>query len=165
MQKYSDGRLIVTPLRLNGLRIKQNSFRQFTEQCKWNYILDNNSDEDHKSHRTLVLSSSSHCAALSLSHCTVWLLLCLSLRCRLVLSLSSHCTTLSLSNCAGWLLRRFSLPRHLALSSHRPLVLLSSSHCATLLSSCAGWLLCCLLLRRPLVLSWRCPLVLSFRAG
>ena len=48
MQKYSDGRLIVTPPRLNGLRIKQQSFRQFTEQYKWNYILDNNADEDHK---------------------------------------------------------------------------------------------------------------------
>ena len=48
MQKYSDGRMIVTPPRLNGLRIKQQSFRQFTEQYKWNYILDNNVDEDHK---------------------------------------------------------------------------------------------------------------------
>jgi hypothetical protein len=48
MQKYSDGQLIVTPPRLNGLRIKQQSFRQFTEQYKWNYILDNNADEDHK---------------------------------------------------------------------------------------------------------------------
>ena len=48
MQKYSDGRMIVTPPRLNGLRIKQQSFRQFTEQYKWNYILDNNADEDHK---------------------------------------------------------------------------------------------------------------------
>ena len=49
MQKYSDGRLIVTPPRLNGLKIKQQSFRQFTEQYKWNYILlDNNVDEDHK---------------------------------------------------------------------------------------------------------------------
>jgi len=33
---------------LNGLRIKQQLFRQFTEQYKWNYILDNNADEDHK---------------------------------------------------------------------------------------------------------------------
>jgi hypothetical protein len=33
---------------LNGLRIKQQSFRQFTEQYKWNYILDNNADEDQK---------------------------------------------------------------------------------------------------------------------
>jgi hypothetical protein len=32
MQKDSDGRLIVIPPRLNGLRIKQQSFRQFTEQ-------------------------------------------------------------------------------------------------------------------------------------
>jgi hypothetical protein len=49
MQKDSDGRLIVIPPQLNGLRIKQQSFRQFTEQYKWNYILlDNNVDEDHK---------------------------------------------------------------------------------------------------------------------
>ena len=41
MQKYSDGRLIITPPRLNGLRIKRQSFRQFTEQYKWNYILEN----------------------------------------------------------------------------------------------------------------------------
>jgi len=41
MQKDSDGRLIAIPPRLNGLRIKQQSFRQFTEQYKWNYILEN----------------------------------------------------------------------------------------------------------------------------
>jgi hypothetical protein len=48
MQNYSDGQFIVTPPRLNGLRIKQQSFRQFTEQYKWKYILDINADEDHK---------------------------------------------------------------------------------------------------------------------
>ncbi len=32
MQKYSDDRLIINPPRLNGLRIKQQSFRQFTKQ-------------------------------------------------------------------------------------------------------------------------------------
>jgi hypothetical protein len=48
MQKLSDGRLIVTPPRLNGIRINQQSFRQFMEHYKWNYILDNNADEDHK---------------------------------------------------------------------------------------------------------------------
>ena len=32
MQKDSDGRLIVTAPRLNELRIKQQLFRQFTEQ-------------------------------------------------------------------------------------------------------------------------------------
>jgi len=48
MQKDSDGRLIVIPQRLNGIRIKQQSFRQFTEQYKWNCILDNDMDEDHK---------------------------------------------------------------------------------------------------------------------
>ena len=48
MQKDSDGRLIVIPQQLNGIRTKQQSFRQFTEQYKCNYILDNNVDEDHK---------------------------------------------------------------------------------------------------------------------
>jgi hypothetical protein len=33
---------------LNGLRIKLQSFRQFTEQYKCYYILDDNADEDHK---------------------------------------------------------------------------------------------------------------------
>ncbi len=48
MQKDSDGGLIAIPPRLNGLR-KQQSFRKFTEQYhKWNYILDNNADEDPK---------------------------------------------------------------------------------------------------------------------
>jgi len=46
MQKGSDGRLIVIPPRLNGLRIKQQSFRQFAEQYKWNYILDNNTEDN-----------------------------------------------------------------------------------------------------------------------
>jgi hypothetical protein len=32
MQKYSDGQLIVTPPQLNGLKIRQQPFRQFTEQ-------------------------------------------------------------------------------------------------------------------------------------
>jgi hypothetical protein len=45
MQKDSDGRMIVTPPRLNGLRIKQQSFRQCVEQSKWNYFLDNASEE------------------------------------------------------------------------------------------------------------------------
>jgi hypothetical protein len=39
MQKYSDGQLIATPPRLNGLRIKQQSFRQFMEHNKWNYVI------------------------------------------------------------------------------------------------------------------------------
>jgi hypothetical protein len=51
MQKGSDGLMIVTPPRLNGLRIKQQSFRQCVEQCKWNYLLekedkDGEDDED-----------------------------------------------------------------------------------------------------------------------
>jgi hypothetical protein len=47
-QMGQDGRLITIPPRLNGIGIKQQSFRQFTEQYKWNYILDKNADEDHK---------------------------------------------------------------------------------------------------------------------
>ena len=46
MQKDSKGWLIVTPPQLNGLRIKQQSFRQFAEQYKWNYILDNNTEDN-----------------------------------------------------------------------------------------------------------------------
>jgi len=43
--------MIVTPPRLNGLRIKQQSFRQCVEQSKWNYLLekedkDGEDDED-----------------------------------------------------------------------------------------------------------------------
>jgi hypothetical protein len=41
MQKDSDGQLIAIPPRLKGLTIKQQSFRQFTEQYTWNYILEN----------------------------------------------------------------------------------------------------------------------------
>jgi hypothetical protein len=61
MQKDSDGLMIVTPPRLNGLRIKQQSFRQCVEQSKWNYLLekkeeggkddddkDNNDEDDNK---------------------------------------------------------------------------------------------------------------------
>ncbi len=45
MQKYrSDGRMIVDPLRLKWLRIKQQSFRQSIEQFKWNYLLE---EDDH----------------------------------------------------------------------------------------------------------------------
>ena len=40
MQKYSDGRIIVTLPRLNGLRITQQSFRKCMEQYKWNHTLD-----------------------------------------------------------------------------------------------------------------------------
>jgi len=60
MQKDSDGLMIVTPPRLNGLRIKQQSFRQCVEQTKWNYLLgkkeeggrdyndkDNNDEDDN----------------------------------------------------------------------------------------------------------------------
>ena len=61
MQKDSDGLMIVTPPQLNGLRIKQQSFRQCVEQSKWNYLLekkeeggkddddkDNNDEDDDK---------------------------------------------------------------------------------------------------------------------
>jgi hypothetical protein len=88
--------------------------------------------------RPLVLSLSSHCAALLPSNrAGSWLLHRLSSRRHLILSSTSHCTTLLLSNCAGWLLCRLSLRRRLVLSS--------SSYCATLLlTNRAGWLLCCL---------------------
>ncbi len=92
--------------------------------------------------RTLVLSWSSHCTALSSPHCAGWLLHCLLLCCCLVLSLhrtlilllSSHCVAVLLSHCAGWLLHHLSLNRCLILSSCCSLVLLSSSHCAALSS-------------------------------
>jgi hypothetical protein len=47
MQKDSDGLMIVTPPQLNGLWIKQQSFRQCVEQSKWNYLLEKE-EEDHK---------------------------------------------------------------------------------------------------------------------
>jgi hypothetical protein len=40
-----DGRMIVTPPRLNGLRLQQSSFRRLIEPILWNYILDNDSEE------------------------------------------------------------------------------------------------------------------------
>jgi hypothetical protein len=46
MQKYSHGRLIVDPPRLNGLRIKQQSFRKLMEPFVWNYILEKDLDEE-----------------------------------------------------------------------------------------------------------------------
>ena len=46
LQKYSDGRMIVTPPRLNEFRIKQQSFRQCVEQFKWNYVLEKEEDDD-----------------------------------------------------------------------------------------------------------------------
>ena len=49
MQKYSDGRLIVTPPRLNGLRINQQSFRKLMEPFVWNYILEKDLDEEDDS--------------------------------------------------------------------------------------------------------------------
>ena len=49
MQKYSDGRLIVDPPRLNGLRIKQQSFRKLMEPFVWNYILEKDLDEEDDS--------------------------------------------------------------------------------------------------------------------
>jgi hypothetical protein len=38
--------MIVTPPRLNGFRIKQQSFRQCVEQFKWNYVLEKEEDDD-----------------------------------------------------------------------------------------------------------------------
>ena len=40
--------MIITPPRLNGLRIKRQSFRYFMEHFKWNYILEDDADEDLK---------------------------------------------------------------------------------------------------------------------
>ena len=39
--------IIIRPW-LNGLRIKQQSFRQCTEQYKWNYLLKDDVDKDHE---------------------------------------------------------------------------------------------------------------------
>ncbi len=41
MQKDCDGRMIVTPPGLNGLWIKQQSFRQYMDPFVWNYVVDN----------------------------------------------------------------------------------------------------------------------------
>jgi hypothetical protein len=49
MQKYSDGRLIVDPPRLNGLRIKQQSFRKLIEPFVWNYIIEKDLNEEDDS--------------------------------------------------------------------------------------------------------------------
>jgi len=49
MQKYSDGRMIVTLPRLNGLRTKQQSFRKLMEPFAWNYILEKDLDEEDDS--------------------------------------------------------------------------------------------------------------------
>ena len=38
--------MIVTPPRLNGFRIKQQSFKQCVEQFKWNYELEKEEDND-----------------------------------------------------------------------------------------------------------------------
>ena len=83
MQKDSDGLMIITPPRLNGLWIKQQSFRQCVEQSKWNYLLEkeeeggrddddanNNNEDDNED--TL---SSFCCTAFSSSHRSGWLLL------------------------------------------------------------------------------------------
>ena len=75
MQKHSDGRLIITPPRLNGLRIKQQSLRHFTEQYVELYTWEH----------------SLSCRAALLSSCrTGWLLSCLSSLCTLVLSSRRH---------------------------------------------------------------------------
>jgi len=82
MQKDSDGLMILTPPRLNGLRIKQQPFRQCVEQSNWNYLLekeeeggkddddaDNNDEDDNED-----TSSSFRCTAFSSSHRAGWLL-------------------------------------------------------------------------------------------
>ncbi len=40
--------MIITPPQLNGLRIKQQSFRYFMEQLKWNYILEDEANKDYE---------------------------------------------------------------------------------------------------------------------
>jgi hypothetical protein len=45
-QKVEMQKMIVTPPQLNGLRIKQQSFRQYMEQYKWNYLLEKEKDDD-----------------------------------------------------------------------------------------------------------------------
>ena len=74
--------MIVTPPRLNGLRIKQQSFRQCVEQSNWNYLLEkeeeggkddddaDNNDEDNNEDTSL----SFRCTAFSSSHRAGWLL-------------------------------------------------------------------------------------------
>jgi hypothetical protein len=82
MQKDSDGLMIVTPPRLNGPRIIQQSFRQCVEQSKWNYLLekeeeggkddddaDINDEDDNED-----TSSSFCCTAFLSSHRAGWLL-------------------------------------------------------------------------------------------
>jgi len=82
MQKDSDGLMIVTSPGLNGLWIKQQSFRQCVEQSKWNYLLEkeeeggkddddtDNNNEDNNEDTSL----SFHCTAFSSSHRARWLL-------------------------------------------------------------------------------------------
>jgi hypothetical protein len=43
-QKDSDGQMIITPPQLNGLWIKQQSFRQCMKQFKWNYLFEGGED-------------------------------------------------------------------------------------------------------------------------
>ena len=53
--------MIITPPRLNGLRIKRQSFGYFIEQFKWNYILEDDPDghlkdeDDGEDTRTTVM--------------------------------------------------------------------------------------------------------------
>jgi hypothetical protein len=49
MQKDRDGQMIVIPPRLNGLWIKQQSFRQLMEPLVWNYILEKDLEEEEDS--------------------------------------------------------------------------------------------------------------------
>jgi len=82
MQKDSDGLMIVTPPRLNGLRIKQQSFRKCVEQSTWNYLLekeeegskdDDYADKNDEDDNVDTLSSFC-CTAFSSSHHAGWLL-------------------------------------------------------------------------------------------
>ncbi len=54
MQRCNDGRMIATPPQLNGLWLKQQSFREYMEQYKWNYVLKEEEDniKDDKARTT-----------------------------------------------------------------------------------------------------------------
>ncbi len=45
-KQKSDGWMIVDPPWLNGLRMKQQSFRQWIEQFKWNFLLKEDDDNN-----------------------------------------------------------------------------------------------------------------------
>jgi len=68
MQKYSDGGMIVTPPRLNGLRLKQQSFKKLMEPFVWNYILKKDLDEEDDSSINKQDDRSNLCVSLQPHH-------------------------------------------------------------------------------------------------